>query len=387
MSAASPPDLGVGLLGYGFMGRAHSHALKTMPYMMWPPPAVPRLVAICGRDAGAVEQARERYGFARAYTAWRRLVNDPEIAVFANLSPNNLHAEPCIAAANAGQHVLCEKPLARSGEEALAMLRAVETAGVQHMVGFNYRFVPALRLAHDLIQQGRLGRIYHFRAVYLQSRIAQPDAPMTWRLRREVAGSGALGDLGSHALDLARWLAGEIGAVNAITRTFIAERPVASGSAEREAVTVDDAVATLLEFESGALGTLEATRFATGRKNHLAIEINGSDGAIAFDLERLNELLLYSNDDAPDVRGFHTIHVSENHHPFYRFWWPRGHSIGWEHTFVHEIYHFFRAIVGEDSVAPHGATFLDGYRAAVVSDAVALAAAEQRHIPITYAAP
>lgn len=383
VAGRATPMLGVGMLGYAFMGKAHSHAFKSMPYIMWPPPAVPHLVAICGRHEAAVAEARERYGFDRFYTDWHDLVEDPEVQVFDNLAPNNLHAEPCIAAARAGKHILCEKPLARSAEEARAMLDAVTEAGVTSMVAYNYRFVPALILARHLVKSGRLGEIYHFRGTYLQSRIAQPDVPMTWRLRREVAGYGALGDLGSHTIDLARWLVGEIVQISALTKTFIHERP-SSGAGGREAVTVDDAALALLEFENGAVGTLEASRFATGRKNHHTIEINGSLGAVYFDLERLNELQFFTNEDPPDVQGFHLIHVTESHHPYFSFWWPRGHSIGWGDTFTHEVYHFLKAVVGEGSVAPDGATFEDGYRAAVVADALAEAARERKSVTLRY---
>lgn len=366
----TPPTVSIGMLGYAFMGKAHSHAFKTIPYMMWPPPAVPRLVAICGRNEAAVSRAAARYGFERYYTDWRELVNDAEVQVFDNSAPNNLHAEPCIAAANAGKHILCEKPLARNQAEAKEMLDAVVRAGVVHMVAHNYRFVPALRLAYDLINAGRIGEIYQFRGTYLQEGAAHTDSPMTWRMRGELAGMGALGDLGSHTVDLARWLVGEIGAVTALTKTFVTERRRGEGNGHRERVTVDDAAISLLEFENGAIGTLEATRLALGRKNHHTIEINGSKGSIFFDLERLNELLFYSTDDPPDVQGFHDVLVTEAYHPYYSFWWPRGHIIGWEHTFVHEVYHFLKAVADGEPVAPYGATFHDGYRTAVVCDGI-----------------
>jgi predicted dehydrogenase len=371
------------MLGYGSMGKAHSYGFKTMPYMMWPPPAIPHLAAIAGRNEAAVQEAQHRYGFDRSYTDWHELVEDPAIQVLDNCAPNHLHAEPCIAAAKHGKHLLCEKPLARSAEEAKRMLEAAEAAGVVHMTAFNYRFVPALRLAYDLIQAGRLGEIYHFRGVYLRGRIARPDAPMTWRLRRETAGSGALGDLGSHTIDLARWLAGEIGAVRAVTKTFIPERPGAAGGSSLEAVTVDDAAVTAVEFVSGAIGTIEASRFATGRRNRQAIEINGSRGSITWDLERMNELQVYSTDDLADVRGFHDVLVTEANHPYYRFWWPPGHTIGWSDTFVHEVHHFLAAVAGSGTIAPYGATFVDGYRNAVIVDAMLESAETGRQVSIS----
>lgn len=382
--ASQPPTLCIGMLGYAFMGKAHSNAFKTMPYMMWPPPAIPRLLAICGRDEEAVSQAAARFGFERHYTDWRDLVADPQVQVFDNGAPNNLHAEPCIRAAQAGKHVLCEKPLALSSEEAKQMLDAVERAGVKHMVAHNYRFVPALRLAYDLIKSGRIGEIRQFRGTYLQESGAHEDRPMTWRTRRESAGVGALGDLGSHTLDLARWLVGEVGAVSSLTKTFIAERWSDEGNSTREAVTVDDMAVSLLEFESGPIGTLEASKLALGRKNHHTLEINGSTGSIYFNMERLNELLFYSTDDPPDVQGFHDVLVTEANHPYYSYWWPRGHTLGWEHTFVHEVHHFLKAIVEGTPIEPYGATFYDGYRTAVVIDGIAESSRARRSVPLTY---
>lgn len=380
--AGSAPTIGIGVLGYAFMGKAHTNAFKTLPYIMWPPPAIPRLVSICGRNEVAVAEAQMRYGYERYCTDWHELIDDPEVQVFDNLAPNNLHAEPCIAAARNGKHVICEKPLARNAEEAKAMRDAVRESGVVNMVAFNYRFVPALRLAYDLIKAGRIGEIYHFRGQYLQEWIASPDFPMVWRLQGDVAGSGALGDLGTHTIDLARWLVGDIGAVSGLTKTFIPER--LSGEGRKEKVTVDDAVIALVEFENGAIGTLEASRFAPGRKNHHTIEINGSKGSIYFDLERLNELQVYSTEDPPDTQGFHDVLVTEANHPYYSFWWPHGHIIGWEHTFVHEAYHFLQAVVGAGEIAPYGATFDDGYRNAVVADGIVESAMGGKKVVLSY---
>ncbi|MBV9282467.1 MAG: Gfo/Idh/MocA family oxidoreductase, partial [Chloroflexi bacterium] len=293
--AAAPdrevPTLGIGMLGYAFMGKAHTNAYKTLDYIYTPPPAHPRLVAIAGRNRERVEAAARRYGYEKAVTDWHDLVADPEVQVLDNGSPNNLHAAPCIAAAEAGKHIVCEKPLARDAGEARRMLEAVEKAGVIHMCSFNYRFVPAIRLARDLIAAGRLGRIYHFRAQYLQEWIMDPTFSLVWRLDASEAGSGALGDLGTHIIDLARFLVGEPATVTGQTATFIKERP--SGTGELRPVGVDDGFVATVEFEGGALGTLEATRFAKGRKNHQVIEVNGEKGSIAFNLERLNELEVY----------------------------------------------------------------------------------------------
>jgi predicted dehydrogenase len=378
------PRVGIGVIGYNFMGKAHSHAFKAMPYMMWPPPAYPDLVSICGRDEAAVSEARRRYGYRRHTTDWRELIADREVDLVDNLTPNNLHAEPSIAAAEAGKPVICEKPLGRSTAESKTMLDAVRKAGVKHMCAFNYRFVPALQLARQLIQNGRLGDIYHFRASYQQSGRVDPNSPMTWRFRGDVAGFGALGDLGSHSIDQARWLVGEIGSITGLTKTFIKERPRAEGIAEREPVTVDDAALSTLEFENGAIGTVEVTRCATGRKNYHVIEVNGSLGSIHFNCERLNELLFFSFEDPPHVQGFHDVMVTEKIHPYGTFWWPAGHILGWEHTFIHELYHFLTALAQDADVAPIGATFLDGYRNSVVLDGLKQSADTGRKMYLNY---
>lgn len=378
------PTLGIGMLGYAFMGKAHSNALKKLPYMMYPPVAIPELIAICGRNEEATAEAAKRYGYNRYYLDWREMVADPDIHVFDNGGPNDAHAEPTIAAAQAGKHVFCEKPLGRTAAEAKMMLDAVEAAGVKHMVAHNYRFVPALVQARKLIESGALGRIFHFRAVYLQEWIIDPEFPRVWRLDKEASGSGALGDLGSHIIDLARFLIGEPRRVMAMTKTFIDERPLPDGSG-RGKVDVDDAFVSLLEFENGAIGTVEATRFAQGRKNYEVLEINGEKGSIRFNMETMNELEVYwANEEPRETRGFHQVQITEGYHPYMENWWPAGHIIGWGETFVHEFHHFFDAIVNDKPVAPWGATFLDGYRNAVICDAILESAAQGRSVDIHY---
>src|SRR4051795_836006 len=352
------PTIGVGMLGYGFMGKAHSNAYKTLAYMTWPPPLMPQLVSIAGRNEEAVAGAAKRYGFADHVTDWKRMIADDRIGVFDNSGPNNFHAEPTIAAAEAGKHVLCEKPLGRTANEAYDTWQRVAATGVKAMCAFNYRFVPAVRLARQLIEAGEIGELLHFRGVYLQEwGAAEIDA---WRFDKAAAGSGALGDLGAHVIDLARYLVGEITTVSAVTTAFWPGREV------------DDAVESAVTFENGAVGTIEASRFATGRKNAFTWEINGAKGSIAFDLERLNELQVHYADSTPgrSTQGFRTVLVSEADHPFWEHWWPHGHIIGWEHTFVHELHHLLSAIRDDTDVAPHGATLEDGYRAAEVCDAM-----------------
>ncbi len=377
------PEIGVGMLGYGFMGKAHTNAYRAMPLFMYPPPARPRLVAICGRQLDALKRAAERYGYDRYYTDWRDVIRDPDVELVDIGLPNAVHHGPAIAAADAEKPVLCEKPLATTVEAAAAMTAAVAKAQVKNMVGFNYRFVPALRLAKDLIDRGAIGKILHFHAAYLQEWIMDPAFPRVWRLDRTVAGAGALGDLGSHLIDLARFLVGEIVAVCAATTTIIPDRPLPEDPTQSGAVTVDDAFMALIKFQPGALGVVEASRFCAGRKNYQRIEIYGTEGSILFNLERLNELAVYSRHDPETQQGFKTILVTETEHPFIQYWWPHGHTLGWEHTFTHQAHHFINAIVNDEDVAPYGATFHDGLRCNQVLDAITTSAAKGQWIPVT----
>lgn len=378
------PEIGVGMLGYAFMGKAHSNAMLKIPHMMYPPPAIPKLVGIAGRNEAAVKEAAKRFGYANYYTDWRDMLANDAIQLFDNGGPNDAHAEPSILAAQAGKHVLCEKPLGRTAEESKEMWDAVAKTGVKHMVAFNYRFVPAIRQIRKLVDSGALGQIYHFRAQYLQEWIMPHyNLPMIWRLQKSQAGSGALGDLGAHIIDLGRYLVGEISSVSALTKTFIKERPWGDGT--MGTVDVDDAFVAAVEFQNGAIGTLEATRFAGGRKNGNRLEINAEKGSISFNLERMNELEVYWVGEEPkETQGFKNVLVSEPFHPWWENWWPQGHMIGWEHTFVHEITHLLDCIVNDKPVAPIGADFEDGYRCAVVCDAIVESATNRRQVDCTY---
>jgi predicted dehydrogenase len=378
------PEVGVGMLGYAFMGKAHSNAMLKIPHMMYPPPAIPKLVGIAGRNEAAVKEAAKRFGYANYYTDWRDMLANDAIQLFDNGGPNDAHAEPSILAAQAGKHVLCEKPLGRTAEESKEMWDAVAKTGVKHMVAFNYRFVPAIRQIRKLVDSGALGQIYHFRAQYLQEWIMPHyNLPMIWRLQKSQAGSGALGDLGAHIIDLGRYLVGEISSVSAMTKTFIKERPWGDGT--MGTVDVDDAFVAAVEFQNGAIGTLEATRFAGGRKNGNRLEINAEKGSISFNLERMNELEVYWVGEEPkETQGFKNVLVSEPFHPWWENWWPQGHMIGWEHTFVHEITHLLDCIVNDKPVAPIGADFEDGYRCAVVCDAIVESATNRRQVDCTY---
>ena len=379
------PEVGVGMLGYAFMGRAHSNAMRKLPYIFYPPVAVPKLVAMCGRNQGAVSEMTARFGYQGYYTDWREMLADDRIALFDNGGPNNVHEEPCIAAAESGINVLCEKPLARTTEEAKRMWDAVRKNKVKGMVAFNYRFVPAVRLARDLIASGALGKIYHFRAMYLQDWILpQYNTPYLWRFNKEVSGSGAIGDF-SHIIDIGAFLLGSaIKSVQSTMKTYIPERQLMDGEGTGK-VDVDDAFASVVEFENGAIGTLEGSRLASGRKNYHVFEVNGENGSISWNLERLNELEVNWAEDAPEeTRGFRNVMVTEGVHPWIQNWWPPGHIIGWEHTFVHEIHHLLDCIINDKEVGPEGATFEDGYKACVVADAIVESSETGKRIDCKY---
>ncbi len=371
------PVLGVGMAGYAFMGAAHAQAWRTAPHVFGLP-LRPELTVLCGRDPAATAAAAQRYGFRATETDWHALLDRDDVQLIDVCTPGSWHAEMSIAALDAGKHVLCEKPLANTVAEAEAMAAAAERArarGVRAMVGFNYRRVPAIALARELVAAGRIGTIRHVRASYLQDWLADPAFPLTWRLQREQAGSGALGDLGSHLVDLAQHLTGQlITGVSAASTTFIAQRPLATGEPGRTgAVTVDDAVAFTARLGTGTLASFEATRFAAGRKNALRIELNGEHGSLAFDLERLNELAYYDRGEDTATAGFRRILVTEPGHPYLSAWWPPGHVLGWEHTFVHEVRDLVTAIAAGEDPAP---SFADGLQVQRVLAAVADSAAK-----------
>ncbi|MGW0605444.1 Gfo/Idh/MocA family protein [Streptomyces sp. NPDC002640] len=383
---AQPRPLGVGMVGYAFMGAAHSQAWRTVG-RVFDLPLQPRLAAICGRDPEAVRAAADRHGWAATETDWRALIARDDVDLVDICTPGDSHAEIAIAALEAGKHVLCEKPLANSVAEAEAMVEAARAAagrGRTAMVGFNYRRVPAASLAHEMVAAGRLGTLRHVRVAYLQDWLVDPAFPLTWRLRKEAAGSGALGDLGAHIVDLAQHLAGDtLAGVSALTETFVRERPLpatassglasAGASHGTGAVTVDDAALFTGRFTGGALASFEATRFATGRKNALRIELNGSDGSLAFDLERLNELEYHDHREPAAQAGFRRILVTEPEHPYLEAWWPPGHGLGYEHSFVHQARDLVHAVHAGEPVAP---TFEDGLRVQKVLAAVEESAAK-----------
>lgn len=362
----------VAFLGYRFMGQAHANALARMPMFFPDAPDVNRQVLI-GRDESALETAVDQLGFDRYETKWEDAIDSVDLLY--NLGPNALHAEPSIAALESDVHVLSEKPLAHTYDAAERMAEAASASDAHHGVAFNYRFIPAIQLARELIENGDLGEIHHVRAQYLQDWLVDPSAPWSWRNSAEVAGSGALGDLGAHSIDLARYLLDDdVSRVSGHLRTFVDERPVAedagsldqtgSDGTETRPVTVDDAYTAQAEFDNGAMGIFEASRFATGHKNANTIEINGSKGSLRFDLERLNELEVLRD----DRRGFESILVTDPEDPYMDTWWPPGHIIGWEHTFIHENYEFLSAIESGSNYRPN---FQDGLAVQAVLKAIA----------------
>lgn len=366
----------VALIGYAFMGKAHSNAYRqVVPFLS--PALTPRMKVLCGRTRGRVEAAAREYGWEEAATDWREVVRRDDIDLVDISTPGHLHAEIAMEAAKAGKAVFCEKPLANTVAEARAMVAAVEEAGVVHMLCHNYRRIPAVMLAKQLIDAGRIGTVRHFRGTYLQDWIVDPAFPLVWRLDKAQAGSGALGDLGAHVVDLARYLVGEIVEVCGHLETFVRSRPLPGDAGRTGPVTVDDAAVALARFANGAVGTIEATRMAPGRKNGNRFEINGSTGTIAFDLERMNELEVYLETDDVAVRGFHRVLATEPEHPFVKAWWPPGHIIGYEHTFVHTVYDLLEAMAAERVPSPN---FHDGLRNQLVLAAIEQASAARRWV-------
>jgi len=371
-----PALLGVGLLGYGGVARAHLNGVRRHAEAFPDAPATARVVVLAGRHPVRVAVAARRFRIPRWTTDWRSLIDDPAVDVLINAAPNDAHAAPCIAALGAGKAVLCEKPLARTAPEAATMARAAQGRGRVAMAGFNYRFVPAVLLARRLIAERRLGRIYHFRGRYSDDSLLDPTMGFGWRHDRTAAGSGVIGDLASHVIDLAHFLIGPIAGVTASVRTYVGTRR--AGRTPRQ-VTVEDAVVATLEFENGAVGTLEASGMCPGRKNLLTFEVNGEGGTLAFDLERLNELRVFHGDGR--ARGLADVLVTGPGHPYGDRWWPAGHILGWEHTFIHQFEEFVRraAGTGGDRV---GATFADGLAAARVCDALLVAAETGRRTAV-----
>lgn len=367
--------LNIAMIGYAFMGRAHSNGWRQAKHFMGPD-VEPVLKVICGRSEDKVKAAAESLGWEEHATRWQDVIARDDIDIVDVATPGDSHSEISIAAARAGKHVLCEKPLANTVAECHAMIDAVKKAGVVHMICHNYRRAPAVSLAKRLIDEGKLGRIFHYRGTYLQDWLVNPDVPRYWRMVKSEAGSGALGDILSHTLDLSHYLVGDVKEVCATMETFIKERTI-PGTNQKGPVDVDDAAMAMVRFDNGALGFLEGTRYANGRKNYNRFEINGSKGSIAFNLERMNELEVYE-DNGPDS-GWKNIMVTDPKHPYADRWWPAGHIIGYEHTFTHTFFDFLNAIAGGKAVIPN---FEDGLKNQIVLEAIEKSANERSWVSI-----
>ncbi len=354
------PKLNVAMIGYKFMGKAHSNAYRQVSRMM-DPAATPVMKLLVGRTEDALKSAASEYGWEKTSTDFRKAVKRAEIDIVDVVVPNNAHKEVIMAAINAGKHVFAEKPLAMNFRDAMTMAKAAKRAGVKNMVNFNYRFCPAVSLAKQLIDEGKIGKVFQWRGSYLQDWIIDPEFPLVWRLDKSVAGSGSHGDLNAHVIDLATWLVGDIAEVSSTMETFVKKRPLqaqttgglsaAAGEGYGD-VSVDDAVISLARFKNGAIGTFEASRFCAGHKNGIFFEINGDKGSIRFDFERMNELQYFNREDPPHAQGFRTILATESIHPYMNAWWPPGHIIGYEQGFCHSIFNFMDCIVNDKKPSP-----------------------------------
>jgi predicted dehydrogenase len=383
-AAEAAKEIRIGMLGCGFIGKCHTNAYKKIPYIYPAARINPRLAMLCEANTQLAEREAARYGYETFCTDWKAMVANPQIDVFDNCAPDPLHPEPCIAALKYGKHVICEKPMAVPLEMARKMRDAAATASGKSMCTFNYRFMPAVRLAKDLITEGRIGTIYHMRVQYLQMWSHDPALPPERVWASAWPHSGGLQGIGSHAIDQCRFLVGEIANVSALVRAFQKERAVQSIGCPPE-ITSDEGTAAVLDFENGAIGVLESSVVATGRKNYLAWEINGSHGSLRWDLEHPNSLFAcFSNPGHDSLMGFTEISVTEPDHPYVGPWWPQGHNLGWEHCQIIEKFHFLDAVAHGKPLSPYNATFEDGYRVAVIIDAMRKSSRTGQRIPIQF---
>ena len=379
--AESLPKIGIGLLGCGFIGQVHSNAYLKIPFTCQPPAASPQLVALCD-TAGAEEKAR-KFGYQGSYADWKRMVEDPRIQVIDNCTPDDVHCEPSVAAAEHGKHVICEKPLAMTVEQARAMMQAAGRAGVKSMCCHNYRFLPAVRLARELIEKGAVGKIYHFRGQYLQPYGHDPEEVIENAWYAAGTASGTLLGIGSHVIDMARFLVGEITTLSGLVKTFNSPRKRASGKVEE--VTADEGNIASVEFDGGAIGSLESSCVCAGRKNEFTWEINGSKGSIAFDLEDPNHLQVYDSQGArEETLGFANVSVTSPGHPLQAAYLPPGHNAGWEYGHLYALNHFLDCVANDKPVEPYGATFEDGYKVQVIMEAINESSRTGRRIELKY---
>ncbi|MDD3168291.1 MAG: Gfo/Idh/MocA family oxidoreductase [Eubacteriales bacterium] len=380
-------EYNVGLIGAGFMARAHSIAYAGMPMFFWPAPGIPVKSIIADLTEESAKDAAIRFGFSRSTSDWHKVIEDDGVDIVDICTPNNMHQEMAVAAAQAGKHIFCEKPIARNAEEAKVMLDAVKKAGVKNMLAFNYRRTPAIALAKKYIEEGSIGRILNFRGTYLQDWSADPNSPLSWRFQKSIAGSGTLGDIGTHVIDIARYLVGEFDEVFASLKTYITERPVQTGAIDKlgtvkgtsdvpkAPVDVDDEASFMIRFKNGAFGSIEATRNGWGRNNFITLEIHGEKGSIYFNYERRDELQVYFADDPGDRRGFRTVYTGPAH-PYGEGLWPiPALGIGYTETKIIECYDFFKAIAENAETSPN---FEDGYHIALICDAIVASSASDR---------
>ena len=376
------PEVGIGLLGCGFIGQVHSNAYIKIPYTCPSPAATPKLIALC--DAVGAEEKARKFGYRGSYTDWHRMLEDPRIGIVDNCTPDDTHAEPSIAAAESGKHVICEKPLAMTAADARAMMLAAEKAGVKTLCCHNYRFLPAIRLAKQLIEQGALGKIYHFRGQYLQPYGHDPNGPIEHAWYAAGTASGTLLGIGSHVIDMARFLVGEIATVSGLMKTFNTSRKRAA-TGEMEEVTADEGNIASVEFTGGAIGALESSCVCAGRNNEFIFEINGSDGSIAFDLEDPNHLQVCDTKvSRKELVGFTNVSVTSFDHPLQTPYLPPGHNAGWEYGHLHALNHFLDCVVNDKPVAPYGATFEDGYKVQAIMEAIKESSRTGRRIELEY---
>ncbi len=371
------------MVGSAFMGKAHSVGYRDCAFAFPYVKAVPVMKEICSLLEDEARAAAQRFGWERWSQGYEHVISSDDIDLIDISTGNNTHKEIAIAAAKNGKHIFCEKPMAMNAAECKEMIEAVEKAGVVHMIDFNYRRVPAVSLARQMIDEGKIGTPYHFRAVYLQDWIMDPDFPLVWRLSKDKAGSGAHGDLNAHIIDLARYLCGEFDSVCGLMKTFIEKRPLLNQEPDKPkkmgSVTVDDATVFLAKFANGAIGTFEASRFAGGHRNGNVFEINGSKGSVRFNLERLNELEYFDLTEDQKYQGWKTILVTEPVHPYVCGWWPSGHIIGWQHLFVHQVYELMNGIAEGKSPSPN---FYDGLKCQYVLDAVEKSSANEQWVKV-----
>ncbi len=373
MDEQKKKEIGVGILGYS-IGKAHAYGWQDLSRYFYPVKLTPKLVALAGRSEEAVALEANRFGIEARYSHWEDLVKDQKVEIFDNCAPPSLHPEPTIAAAEAGKQLVCEKPLAKNAKDAKMMLDSAERAGVKHLTGFNYRFLPAVTFARKLIKDGALGKIHFFKGAYLNYNggFDDPRYPIRWLFQSETAGYGALADLGTHAIDLARFLVGEVSTVSAASETFIKERPVQEGSSEKAPVDVDDTTIACMRFREGALGLFEASWLTSARIDYLRFEVYGTMGTLRFNLERLNELEVFIKDDRGDLAGFRRVPVTGKDHPYMKkFWTGQGVGFGWQYSFTNELNHYVECLAEDKPLGPIGATFHDGYKAMLILDAIA----------------